>query len=369
MSPPLHLPPLRFASAATSPLRLALHDAAQQHLAQHDTHRFADGWLALKLIFLLGAAALAYGMALVAPTHGQFFAAYAAFVFLAMLLAMNTLHDAAHGAVFRSGRLNRWWMRLVSIPVGIDAAYWTTRHVHFHHTYANIDGYDLDTEPNAFLRQTPFQCWAPQYQYQHLYWPLIAALSLPYLVWYSDWMDMWGKTKLSTRTRPQGLLNGLAFVGTKIAHVALVLVVPWWCMQSQGAGLGWPELLLYYVLAQMVASCVLVALILGTHWAEVEFFQPPPNGKIPHTWHEHAFVTSCDWRPRPAWLGYWFGGLNSHLTHHLFPTYSHRHYPALSKIVAQVAREQGLSYRELNYSQLMASQQKFLKSMGRRPTA
>ena len=57
------------------------------------------------------------------------------------------------------------------------------------------------------------------------------------------------------------------------------------------------------------------------------------------------------------------------LTHHLFPTYSHRHYPALSKIVAQVAREQGLSYRELNYSQLMASQQKFLKSMGRRPTA
>ncbi len=84
-----------------------------------------------------------------------------------------------------------------------------------------------------------------------------------------------------------------------------------------------------------------------------------------HDWHLHAFLTSCDWSPRPRWLGFWMGGLNHHLTHHLFPTVSHRHYPALAAMVEEVSARHQLGYRNLNYRQLVASQQQFLKSMGR----
>jgi len=61
------------------------------------------------------------------------------------------------------------------------------------------------------------------------------------------------------------------------------------------------------------------------------------------------------------------GGLNYHLTHHLFPTWSHRHYRSLASIVAQVAARHQLNYRNLGYSQLWTSQQAFLRAMGRKP--
>ncbi|VEB43107.1 Fatty acid desaturase [Chromobacterium violaceum] len=73
--------------------------------------------------------------------------AYIAAIVMAMLLAMNSLHDAAHGALFRSAALNRLLTRAASLPMGIDADIWTRRHVHLHHTYPNVDGYDLDIEP------------------------------------------------------------------------------------------------------------------------------------------------------------------------------------------------------------------------------
>ncbi len=358
---PQKLPSLRFQPATNSAFRQALKQEADAYLAGQGKHRFADGLMFLKATCLALAIGLAYAVTLTATSTMMFAPAYVGFIILAMVLAMNTLHDAAHNALFKTAWLNRLFMRIVSVPVGIDPSYWTIRHVHFHHTYANIEGYDLDTEPNAFLRQTPFQDWHPQYRYQHLYWPLVAALSLPYLCWYSDWVDRLGLTKVAGHS-PSGWRAWLVFLSTKAAHIAVALLLPIWNLH--GTGIGWGEVVLWYVLGQMMASCFLVALILGTHWAEVQFFQLGADGTMPHTWYEHTFYTACDWLPRPAWLAYWLGGLNYHLTHHLFPTTSHRHYPQLAAIVQRVARKHGLVYRTLNYRQLITSQQKFLKSMG-----
>jgi linoleoyl-CoA desaturase len=157
----------------------------------------------------------------------------------------------------------------------------------------------------------------------------------------------------------------LTFFASKAAHVALVLAMP--MMAARALDMAWLSVLGLYFLGQFIASCGLVALILGTHWADVSFFKPDAQGQLPHTWHAHSFYTAVDWMPRPKWLGYWLGGLNAHLTHHLFPSYSHRHYPALAKIVASIASEQGLVYRELNYAQLFTAQQRFLKEMGQSP--
>ncbi|MET3132694.1 linoleoyl-CoA desaturase [Oxalobacteraceae bacterium GrIS 1.11] len=358
MSAPLA--PLHFKSARDCAFRRELREEAERYLQNEGGHRFANGWLYLKGAALAGATLACYLLALRAGGALSFTLALVACLCGAMAMALNLLHDAAHLALARSSRFNRVLRRLVGIPVGIDTDYWTIRHVQFHHTYANVEGYDLDIEPNPFLRQTPFQAWSPQYRYQHIYWPLIAALSLPYLNWYSDWADRFGATPVGARGQGPGWL---LFLSCKLAHVLLMLVLPIWAVR--GAGIGWGTVLGAYFLGQMLASCILVSLILGTHWAEVEFFQPGADGTLPHTWHEHTFRTSCDWAPKPVWLGWFLGGLNQHLTHHLFPTYSHRHYPALAKIVARLALKHQFGYRELSYRQLLSSQQTFLKAMGR----
>ncbi len=85
-----------------------------------------------------------------------------------------------------------------------------------------------------------------------------------------------------------------------------------------------------------------------------------PVGRLAHT-----FATTFDWTPQPAWLGYWLGGINLHLTHHLFPHWHHRHYSALSRIIAQIASQQGLDYQLLTLADLLRLQQQFLRRMGR----
>ncbi|AVG17404.1 acyl-CoA desaturase [Chromobacterium vaccinii] len=353
---------LRFRSSAELPFRIDLQRAAQSYLAERGEHRFADWRVGLKGAALAALSLACYVLALRATTMWSFAPAYIAAIVMAMLLAINTLHDAAHGALFRNARLNQWLTRAASLPMGIDADIWTRRHVRLHHTYPNVDGYDLDIEPNPFLRQTPFQDWSPQFRYQHRYWPLVAALSLPYLCWYGDWLDLLGKSKLlqyNSQPIPAG-----GFLLGKLGHLVLLLALPWYCL-SAGA-IGWGGLLLCYLAGLMAASCFLVAMILGTHWAEVEFFRPEGE-EMPHTWHEHQFLTCCDWQPRPRALGHLLGGLHLHLTHHLFPAYSHRHYPALARIVKEQARRHGLPYRCIGYQGLWRAQQNFLRGMGRRP--
>lgn len=354
---------IRFAPSHDSAFRRELRARAETYLAAHGDHRFADGWLHAKGFALAGLALAAYLALLHAGSALQCVMGYAALTFAAMLLAMNVLHDAAHRALCRTVWMNDVVKRIVAVPVGIDAGFWTIRHVHFHHPFANIEDHDLDIAPNPFLRQTPFQRWLPWFRHQHRYWPLVAALSLPYLAWYADWLDRLGRTSAGTCEAGGERTRWPLFLAGKALHVLFVLAVPMVLLHRHG--IGWPTVLAGYLGGQMIASCFLVAMILGTHWAEPGFYRPGANGAMPHTWYTHAFLTSCDWLPRPRWLGYWLGGLNHHLTHHLFPTWSHRHYPALAAIVAELAERHGLPYRVRSYRQLLAAQQAFLKAMGR----
>jgi linoleoyl-CoA desaturase len=359
--------PLRYSTARESGFASALREQSQQYLSQSQDHRYADFSLWMKAILLASLTIAAYMYALNAQTLPGFVLLYTAYFFCTTLLAMNVLHDAAHHALSKSATANAVLMRVIGIAIGIDPESWKIRHVQYHHTYANVEHCDLDIAANAFLRQTPFQQWRPQYRYQHCYWPLIAALSLPYLVWYADWADRFGAMPLASKPQITSLPARFTFVLAKLAHVMLVLVLPVLCLHGHDIGVA--TVVISYLAALMLVSCLLVAMILGTHWADADFFLPPASGKFLHTWYEHAFRTACDWCPRPRWLAYWLGGLNFHLTHHLFPTVSHRHYPHLAPMVAQLAQQYGLRYRSLDYVQLWRSQQKFLRDMGRTPNA
>jgi linoleoyl-CoA desaturase len=354
---------LRYAPAKDVPFILDLKMQAARYFEASGAHRWGDAAAIFKGLFLFAFAIGAYWGALQSRTFGIFAAAYVVFMFASMLLAMNVLHDAAHLAVFQTKWLNRWVNRLIALPLGIDPDYWTVRHVRYHHVHPNVDGLDLDIEANAFLRQTPFQPYMKHFRFQHMYWPLVAALSLPYINWVFDWSDRLGKTVIAQEKVLNGAQGWLIFVAAKILHIGMTLGAPILLLPHLSV---W-QIIAVYVCAQLVASFFVVAMILGTHWADVEFFVAPENQQMPHTWVEHSFRTAVDWQPKPRWLTYWMGGLNLHLTHHVFPTRHHRHYPALAQIVKQTAAAHGWAYREIDYQTLVRLQQQFLKRMGRSP--
>lgn len=356
------LPPLSF-KQEKSDIHQALMRASQTYLAERNDHRFADRGMFAKLLALTLLCAVCYVVSLHQHSHWAYFAWYSGFIFSAMMLTVNVVHDASHNAFFKRASLNHWLNFFVSIPLGLDADCWRVRHVIFHHAYNNIQGYDPDIEPNGVLRQTPFQRRQSFMRWQSYYWPLVAALTFPYYIWLFDWLDRAGKTRMTPKMLHHGVKGWGIFLLSKLLHFTLALAVPFWLLPSS---VSLSAILLTYLISQMLASLVFVMLIVGTHWAKAKFYQAPAAGAITHGWYHHVFSTTFDWLASPAWLGYWLGGANLHLTHHLFPHWSHRHYPALAKMIAEVAAQHGLDYRCLDMKTLLAMQQRFLAEMGKR---
>lgn len=354
----------------TSAFDVDLRRMLTDYVCDKGEHRYADARQWLKSTVLLAGALGAGGFALSSAGPARFALGYLVSVMLFAVLAINVMHDASHGTLIgpprvspaTGRRLNAWIARAITVPLGIEPAYWQVRHIAFHHPYANIEGRDLDLEENFFLCQTPFQTRRPHHRYQHLYWPVVAALSMPYVSWIYDWSDRLGKTPVARHRPLPGVRGWLIFAGSKLAHFTLMLALPAWMLH--GVNLGWGVILAIYVLAQMSASCFVVGLLLGTHWADVAFYRAPDCEPMPHGWREHGLRTAVDWLPRPRWLSFWLGGLHRHATHHLFPTWHHRHCDALAALAAPIAARHGVPYRVLTYRELVAAQQRFLKQMG-----
>lgn len=343
-------------------IHLALMRGSQAYLAERGDHRFADRGMFAKVLLLILVCAGFYALSLQQQNAWAYFGCYVGFIFSAMMLTVNVVHDASHNAFFKQARLNHWLNFVVSIPLGLDADCWRVRHVIFHHAYNNIEGYDPDIEPNGVLRQTPFQQRKIFMRLQQYYWPIVAALTFPYYIWLFDWLDRAGKTRMTPKMMLQGSKGWGVFLLSKLAHFTLALAIPLWLMPPE---ISATAIWLTYLLSQMLSSLVFVMLIVGTHWAKANFYQAPEQGKMVHGWYQHLFATTFDWQAKPLWVGYWLGGANLHLTHHLFPHWSHRHYPALAKIIAEVAAQHGLDYQCLDLKTLLQMQQRFLGAMGK----
>lgn len=350
---------------------LALHrdltKAANQYLLQRHDHRFADGWMIGKLLCLLALCGLFYTTALLSGEPVIFACGYFAFIFTAMLLAINAVHDASHNAFFRQAWANRALNFVICIPLGLDADCWRVRHVECHHAHLNVQGYDLDIEENGVLRQTPFQRIKRFMQAQQYYWPFVAALTFPCIIWFFDWIDRAGKTRVQPKMRHQGVRGWGVFLTAKTLHLLLALALPYWILRQQG--IGGDTLLWCYLAGQMLSSLIFVVLILGSHWAMGTFYEVPEDGHFQHGRYRHVFATTIDWVPSPRWLSYWMGELNRHLTHHIFPNWNHRHYPALSDIIAQVTQRHGVTYHCVSLKEILIAQQRFLRAMGKGETA
>ena len=125
-----------------------LRAAARDYLAAAGDHRYADRTTWLKIACLAFAVIVCYWAALHAFRPATFFAAYVAMHLVAVLLSVNATHDASHGALARSRAVNTLAMRIVALPLGNEPVYWQARHVRYHHPYANIEHYDVDTAAN-----------------------------------------------------------------------------------------------------------------------------------------------------------------------------------------------------------------------------
>ena len=93
----------------------------------------------------------------------------------------------------------------------------------------------------------------------------------------------------------------------------------------------------------------------------------PGDQRMPTGWAEHQVRATVDFAPANRLLGWYIGGLNFQIEHHLLPDVCHVHYPALAGMVEATCLEHGVPYRtQPTLRAAMAAHYRFLRALGRR---
>jgi linoleoyl-CoA desaturase len=315
----------------------------------------------LKSAVILGWFAASYGLLL---AFGGVSAWLAAGLTLSLALAMAgigfaVMHDANHGAYSPSSRVNRA-MGLTLDLVGASSYVWRYKHNVQHHTYANIDGLDADVDGQPFLRLAPSQPARAFHRWQHLYgWALYGVLALKWWL-VDDVLDLLrGTIRGHPYPRPRGLELAAALAG-KALFLGWTLVAPLLVFRS-----WWVPVV--FVLGASVLGVVLATVFQLAHVVPgAKFHDAGGEGRMPTGWAAHQVLATADFAPSNRLLGWYVGGLNFQIEHHLFPAVSHVHYPALAPIVEATCRDHAIRYvARPTLRSAIGAHYRFLRALGR----
>jgi fatty acid desaturase len=306
-------------------------------------HRERQGWLKLATMLTL-LLVCCVGMAYSPSWTWLLWVPLAA---LATTTATLIGHEGSHGSFSSSGRSNQLLV-YITLPLfaGISGMYWKHKHNGLHHGHPNVVGSDPDIElwPLAtsraeHLRSGPVLRWLQRNMQGWLFWPGSSTLA--------TFMRLPSYVFLAKQLRSRGVTRGwLGDVACLVAHYAL------W--------LGLPALVFGFlpVLGFYFGVWALVGLMLTVIFAPAHLGLPLMEDQ--HKDWRHQLETTRNIRT-PAWLAYFYVGLEHQLEHHIFPQIPHQNLARAGTIMRAWCHEQGLPYRDVGYFEALVSVTRFVR--------
>jgi linoleoyl-CoA desaturase len=272
---------------------------------------------------------------------------------------MNIMHDGGHGALSKHAWVNKIAAMTLDV-VGGSSYIWGWKHGIFHHTYANIVGYDSDIDLGRLGRVSPHQKHYWYQRWQHWYmWVMYGVMAIRWHI-YDDFRDLI-RGRIGTRRFPRPTGKELVFlIGGKTVFFALAFGIPA-CFHPLWV------VVVFYATVAFVLGILLSVVFQMAHCVEGTAFPRPEDGtgRMSRSWAAHQVETTRDFI-RHSRAGSWFlGGLNFQIEHHLFPRISHVNYRAMSALVEDTCREFGVHYGEhLSLWSGLMSHFRWLRRMG-----
>ncbi len=276
-------------------------------------------------------------------------------------IGTNVMHDVIHGSYSKNKKVNRW-MHLFPLIIGVEPLTWKIQHNVLHHTYTNIEHADEDIEVKLLLRMTRNQPRKWFHRFQHIY--VVILYSIPIIIWATakDFIKMFKYRRLGLiegGTRFWQSIVGIAF--RKVLFHMFLIVIPVLVLDIS-VGLAILMLATMLVVTGLTLSLIFQTAHLVPNLDVIE----TKNPEIDENWLVHQLHTTTNYATNSPIFSWFYGSLNFQVEHHLFPNICHVHYPKISHIVKNTAKEYGLPYHcQGSFGQAVFEHFKLLRLLGK----
>ncbi|TVQ41939.1 MAG: acyl-CoA desaturase [Saprospirales bacterium] len=357
--PDLSKQPLRFSREAAD-FYQTLRKRANQYFEENNISKHANSQMVLKTITMI----LLY----VVPFLALLFFVNNSLIFILMWFLMGlgaagiglcVMHDANHGA-YSSNKYVNLILGNITYILGACASHWKLQHNVLHHTYTNVDGYDHDLSA-PILRFSPHTKKLKIHRFQHYYaWVMYSLMTISWST-IKEFKQVGGFKKMGLIKSSKKYWNlFLESVFGKIFYFGVFLVLP-----ALITPFSFWFVLLGFVIMHIVTGLLLSLVFQPAHVIlNTEFPLPDEKGNLENNWAIHQILTTANFAGGSKFFTWVLGGLNYQIEHHLFPSICHVHYPKLSEIVEQTAKEFNLPYySEKTWWSAIANHGKMLRQL------
>jgi linoleoyl-CoA desaturase len=322
-------------------------------------------WVKVTLMFFLWFGLFRYslfnGNALAALTAG----------FLMNMLGFCCMHDGSHYGISKRVWVNRGLHTLWNDWNLWSHFIWLRHHVYGHHSYTGIFRRDPDlVNVSLVIRKTAELRHSKIFETQHYHtWFLLGVLPNQHL----------GQALLYSFSWITRSVFGVKLDRQRLTDLIVSLMI------------YLPSLYVHFYLPFCYLPVSRALLVIMCYWTAQGigyYLNIIPNHDTHHTHDNNHNITSPegsngneekrDWGAQQVIGsgnhttdgGWWssfvaatWGGMNYQIEHHLFPSVSHVHYPALSKIVQQTCKEFSIPYVTHSWFDAFVSFTKLLKRL------
>ena len=244
-------------------------------------------------------------------------------------------HDANHGAISPNKYVNIFW-GFTQDWIGGSSLLWKHHHVLLHHAHTNVYNKDPDITTDI-LRLHKSVKWNSIYKKQKIYaWVLLSLLPLNWH--FTEIADLYYMNHMGHNISSAALYEMRLGIMFRIMFILRFYAIPLYLYPFLNT-------VLYITLTLFVGGVYLgINFIISHNFEGVKNISLDENKK--YDWAFTQVETSSTVGGRI--LGYFHGGLNYQIEHHLFPRISHVHYYKIKPIVQEWCKENKIKYNYYN---------------------
>jgi linoleoyl-CoA desaturase len=166
----------RFTNEGSTLFYKILSTRVNEYFLTRKISKHANRWMITKIFICITLYLFSYMIIILDFLPAQYLIIFILlFGFSCALVGFNIAHDASHGALFSSRRLNVLFSYSFEM-IGISSYAWHVKHNVVHHNNPNLQNGDFDLEGGPVLRFSPADKRSPIHRIQHIYAPVAYML-------------------------------------------------------------------------------------------------------------------------------------------------------------------------------------------------